>query len=125
MKDEKAKEEFRIRLYRYIIRLLKFLVRLPNGPVIREIKSQLRRSGTSVGANYFEARGASSKKDFRNYFNIALKSANETLFWLSILKDAGFILREYEKEHQYLIAETKEIAKILASSILTMKRKGN
>ena len=101
------------------------MVRLPNGPVIREIKSQLTRNGTSVGANYFETRGASSKKDFRNYFNITLKSANETLFWLSILKDAGFILREYEKEHQYLIAETKEIAKILASSILTMKRKRN
>jgi len=125
MKNEKTKEEFKVRLYRYIVRLLKFLVKLPNDTVLREIKSQLTRSGTSMGANYFEARGASSKKDFQNYFTIALKSANESLFWLSVLKDAGFIPEGYEKEHQYLINETKEIAKIFASSILTMKGKRN
>ena len=125
MKNEKTKEEFKVRLYRYIVRLLKFLVKLPNDTVLREIKSQLTRSGTSMGANYFEARGASSKKDFQNYFTIALKSANESLFWLSVLKDAGFIPEGYEKEHQYLINETKEIAKIFASSILTMNGKRN
>ena len=125
MKDEKTKEEFKVRLYRYIIRLLKFLVKLPNDTVLREIKSQLTRSGTSMGANYFEARGAGSKKDFQNYFTIALKSANESLFWLGVLKDTGFIPKESENEHQYLISETKEIAKIFASSILTMKGKRN
>jgi four helix bundle protein len=98
-------------------------VKLPNGPVIREVKSQLTRSGTSIGANYFEARGASSKKDFQNFFAIALKSANESIFWLNVLKDVGFISKEIEKEHQDLVSETKEIAKILASSILTMKGK--
>jgi len=125
MKNERNKEEFRSRLYRYAIRLLKFLVKLPNGPVIREVKSQLTRSGTSIGANYFEARGANSKKDFQNFFAIALKSANESIFWLNVLKDTGFISKEIEKENQHLISETKEIAKILASSILTMKGKRN
>jgi four helix bundle protein len=123
MENERNKEEFRSRLYRYTIKLLKFLVKLPNGPVIREVKSQLTRSGTSIGANYFEARGANSKKDFQNFFAIALKSANESIFWLNVLKDAGFISKEIEKEHQHLVSETKEIAKILASSILTMKGK--
>jgi len=65
MVDRKnLKREFKLRIYRNVIRLLKFLVKLPNEPVSREIKSQLTRSGTSIGANYFEAEGASSKKDY-------------------------------------------------------------
>ena len=65
MVDRKnLKREFKLRIYRYVIRLLKFLVKLPNEPVTRDIKSQLTRSGTSIGANYFEAEGASSKKDY-------------------------------------------------------------
>ena len=123
MKNEEIKEEFKFRLYRYVIRLIKFLVKLPNSPVIREIKSQLTRSGTSMGANYFEAKGASSKKDYINYYAISLKSANESLFWLAVLKDGGLVPKELKEECEYLIKETKEIANIFASSILTMKGK--
>ncbi|PIR06217.1 hypothetical protein COY65_02210 [Candidatus Jorgensenbacteria bacterium CG_4_10_14_0_8_um_filter_39_13] len=66
MVDRKnLKREFKLRIYRYVIRLLKFLVKLPNEPVTREIKSQLTRSGTSIGANYFEAEGAVLKKTTR------------------------------------------------------------
>jgi len=122
MEDKKAlKQEFKNRIYRYVIRLLKFLVKLPNEPVIRELKSQLTRSGASIGANYFEAEAASSKKDYQNYFSIALKSANESKFWLAVLKDSGFISKDFENEHQYLFNELKEIANIFGASILTMK----
>lgn len=123
MKNQKPKKEFKFRLYRYVIRLIKFLVQLPNDPVIREIKSQLTRSGTSMGANYFEAKGASSKKDYINYYAISLKSTNESLFWLSVLKDSGLVPEELKEECKYLINETKEIGNIFASSILTMKGK--
>lgn len=123
MKNEKIKLEFKVRLYRYIIRLIKFLAKLPNDPVIREIKGQLTRSGTSMGANYFEARGASSKKDHQNYFSIVLKSSNESVFWLAVLKDSGLVPKTLMPECDYLIKETKEIANIFASSILTMKGK--
>lgn len=121
MKDTKM--DFKVRIYRYVIRLIRFLTKLPNEPVIREIKSQLTRSGSSTGANYFEARGASSKRDYMNYYAIALKSANETLFWLAVLKDSGLVPKELIKECEYLIIETREIANIFASSILTMKGK--
>jgi len=124
MEDKQAlKQEFKSRVYRYIIRLLKFLVRLPNDPVIHEIKGQLTRSGTSIGANYFEAEAASSKKDYQNYFAIALKSANESKFWLAVLKDSGLVRAELITECDYLLNETKEIANILGASILTMKGK--
>jgi four helix bundle protein len=124
MDDKKAlKQEFKVRIYQYIIRLLQFLVKLSNAPVIREIKGQLTRSGTSIGANYFEASGASSKKDYQNFFAHALKSANESKFWLAILKDANLIPANLKTESEFLLNETKEIANIFASSILTMKGK--
>lgn len=77
---EKQKQEFRLRIYKYILHLVRFLSSLPKDTVIREIISQLMRSGTSIGANYFEAYAASSKKDYQNFFNHSLKSANETIF---------------------------------------------
>jgi len=124
MKDKVVlKQGFRSRVYRYILRLLKFLTKLPNDPVTREIKSQLTKSGTSIGANYFEAKAASSKKDYHNFFSYALKSANESKFWLAILKDGGLTPEEKINECQYLLEETKEIANIFAASILTMKGK--
>jgi len=120
---EKRRNEFKLRIYRFIIRLLKFLTKLPSNPVINEIKRQATRSGTSMGANYFEARGASSKKDFNNFFSHSLKSANETCFWLSVLKDADLLPKDSIIECNYLIQEIKELANIFASSILTMKGK--
>ena len=78
------------------------------------------RSGTSIGANYFEARAANSKNDFINFFNHSLKSANESKFWLEILIDANKCNLQIAKN---LLNEATEIANILASSILTMKGK--
>ena len=122
MKDKKLlKQEFKIRIYRYVLQFLKFLVKLPNDPVIREIKIQLTKSGTSMGANYFEAEAASSKKDYQNYFSIALKSTNESRFWLAVLRDSSLVPKALISECEYLLKEAKEIANIFTSSILTMK----
>lgn len=120
---ERLEEEFKVRIYRYTLRLVKFLSALPKAPVIREIVSQLMRSGTSIGANYFEAKGASSKKDYQNFFTHSLKSANESKFWLTILKDSGLVPGQLKEENDWLLRETKEFANIFASSILTMKGK--
>lgn len=78
MSNSSEQEKFKLRLYQYILRLIKFLVKLPQNSVIIEIIRQVMDSGTSVGANYFEARAASSRKDYTNFFTHALKSANET-----------------------------------------------
>lgn len=117
----KLKQEFKLRIYKYIIRLLKFLVKLPYNSVIQELKKQLTRSGTSIGANYFEAEAASSKKDFQNYFHISLKSANESKFWLAVLRDSKFCPNNLLSELEYLLQETKELANIIAKSLITMK----
>ncbi|MDP1854318.1 MAG: four helix bundle protein [Candidatus Omnitrophota bacterium] len=120
-KDE-TRKEFQKRIYGYIIRLIKFLVVLPKDVVTREITGQLVRSGTSIGANYFEAQGASSKKDYQNYFSYSLKSANESKFWLNVLSDSGLVPVNLSSECRWFMQETGELANIFASSILTMKK---
>ena len=81
---------------------------------------QLLRSGTSVLANYIEANSASSKKDFINFFTHALKSANESKVWLTLLRDTD---KGDRTELEWLLKELGEIANVLASSILTLKGK--
>ena len=116
----KFKNDFKRRIYCFVLDLIKFIDGLPRDSVCKIISNQLLRSGTSVLANYVEAQAASSKKDFTNFFHHALKSANESLMWLTLLRD----LNKGDKEKiAYLLGELTEIAKILASSILTLKGK--
>ena len=82
------------------------------------IADQLIRSGTSIGANIIEAQAASSKKDFVNFLNYALKSGNETKFWLALAKDLDAKLIQ---EIEFLLKESDELVKILGSSISTLK----
>lgn len=93
---------------------------MPNDNVSRRIGDQLLRSGTSILGNYIEGQSASSKKDFTNYFNHSLKSANESKVWLALLRDSK---RIEPSEANWFLGELDEIAKIFASSILTLKGK--
>lgn len=57
--------------------------------IMRPLISQIVRSATSVGANYCEANGASSKKDFRNKIHICKKEIQETKHWLRMISTAS------------------------------------
>lgn len=61
---------------------------LPKDDITRPLIKQLIRSATSIGANYMEANGGSSKKDFRNKIFICKKEAQETQHWLRMLATA-------------------------------------
>jgi four helix bundle protein len=118
--NSKVKTDLRERSYSFSITAIKFIETLPETQVCRILSNQLLRSSTSIGANIIEAKSASSKRDFIKYYEIALKSANETIYWLGLLKDAlnidGIELKD-------LLRETEELAKIIAASLLTMKNK--
>ncbi len=116
----KFKNEFKKRLYNFVLRLIRFIDTLPKDSVCSVVGKQLLRSGTSVLANYIEANSASSRKDFINFFTHALKSANESKMWLSLLRDTH---KGNSAEVEYLLKEFTEIANIIASSILTLKGK--
>ena len=84
------------------------------------LSKQFLRSGTSIGANFSEAVFAQSNKDFINKYSIALKEANETLYWIKIMIKSGLVpLSKFEN----MIEENERIIKILISSINKLKEK--
>ena len=116
----KIKNAFKKRLYDFVLRLIEFLDTLPKDNVSYRIGDQLLRSGTSILGNYVEAQSAASKKEFIKYFNISLRSANESKMWLALLRNTGC---QNKKTIEDLISELKEISDIFASSIITLKGK--
>ena len=81
---------------------------------------QLLRSATSVGANLVEGSAGSSDRDFVNFHAIALKSANETKYWLCLIRDTMDLPRA---ELEIMIREADEISKIIATIIVNVKAK--
>jgi len=80
---------------------------------------QLIRSSTSIGANLVEGISGASKNDFIKFHVIALKSANETKYWLSLIKET----LELDKESlSIFLKEANEIANIIASIIISSKK---
>ncbi len=112
--------EVKYRAFYLSINIIKFLDNLTNKQFIRIISDQLIRSVTSIGANIVEAKSSSSKREFLNYFQISLKSANETKYWLAMFDK---LLPDESKEISSFIKEVNEISKIVGSSVLTMKGK--
>jgi len=76
--------------------VLAFLKTLKVNDLNRNIVNQVIRSSTSVGANYMEANGASSKKDFRNKIHICKKEIQETKYWLELLEE---VIDENKKDN--------------------------
>ena len=97
-----------IKLYKYLIAEKKEYV----------LSKQILRSGTSIGALVKEAEHAQSKADFLNKMNVALKEANETEYWLMLLKDSKYI---EEKSFDSIHEENVEIIKLLASIVKSLK----
>ena len=81
---------------------------------------QLLRSATSIGANVVEGNAGSSKKDWLKFLVIALKSANETKYWLCLIRDTSKV---DAKRIENFIKEADEISKIIASIIVNAKKR--
>ena len=89
-----------------------------NLPII----TQLVRSGTSVGANYCEANGASSKRDFRNKIYICKKEIQETKYWLRIISKASPEIKEKAKK---LWQEAQELTLIFQKITNSLNKNHN
>lgn len=102
--------------------ILKILKTLPSNTFTKPLISQLIRSSTSVGANYCEANGASSKKDFRNKIHICKKEVQETKHWLRML--SSVIDDNIKKEDlRVLWQEAQELTLIFGKITGTMNNK--
>ena len=91
-----------IKLYKYLVQEQKEFV----------LSKQILRSGTSIGANAREAVRGQSAADFYAKFNIALKEAEETMYWLELLYESGYI---YQSQFESIYNDCKEIIKILTA----------
>ena len=122
MQNDKAKfkEDFKKRLYSFALKLIEFIDTLPQDNVSRRIGDQLIRSGTSILANYVEGQSANTKKEFTNYINISLKSANESKVWLALLRDSKRVKKD---NTSWFLTELDEISRIFAASVMTLKGK--
>lgn len=99
-----------------IVNLYKYLVETKKEYVLSK---QLLRSGTAVGALIREVEHAQSKADFLNKMNIALKEANETNYWLILLKETSYLTEiEYQSIHEASLV----LIKLLASIVKTTKK---
>jgi four helix bundle protein len=84
------------------------------------LSKQMLRCGTSVGANITEANGAISDADFSAKMSIAYKEILETKYWLSLMKDAGYI---EQSQFDSLYADADTIAKMLFAILKTTRIK--
>jgi len=83
------------------------------------LSKQLLRSGTAIGALIREAEFGQSRADFRSKMSIALKEANETDYWLNLLKDTNYI---NEKVFMSFSDDRPELIRILVATVKTMQK---
>jgi four helix bundle protein len=108
-KSSNTKYDLEERTARFAERLIQLCKKAPKRVILIPIINQLIRAGTSIGANYCEANGASSKRDFKNKIFICKKEAKETQYWLRLLANASDELKE---ECRVLWQEAKELTLI-------------
>ncbi|MBQ7735858.1 MAG: four helix bundle protein [Bacteroidales bacterium] len=104
----------------FAVRIVKFYQFLCTEKKEYVLSKQILRSGTSIGANVRESRNAQSKADFAHKLNIALKEADETQYWLELLKMSDIITIDYLDT---LNQDLSEIIALLITSIKTVKFK--
>ncbi|RYE21816.1 MAG: four helix bundle protein [Sphingobacteriales bacterium] len=111
--------DIRHRCYHFSKEIVQFVSAAKYERIHFSIFDQLLRSGTSIGANVVEGKAGSSLKDFKNFYTIALKSANETKYWLCLIRDTLQLEKDKIKD---LIIEADEISKIIATIIINLQK---
>ena len=113
-------EEFRNRTKKQAVEIIKYCKTLPKSDESFIVKKQIIRSSTSVAANYRAACRARSENEFFSKLSIVVEEADETEFWLEIIKEAEI---DSSKKTDELLKESREILKIMSKSRKTLKDK--
>ncbi|MDM8566350.1 four helix bundle protein [Candidatus Halobeggiatoa sp. HSG11] len=114
MKDSILKDKS----YNFAIRIVKLSQYLRTEKREFVLSKQILRSGTSIGALIREAEFGQSRADFASKMSIALKEANETDYWISLLKDTGYIK---PNESESMQNDCKELIAMLVSTVKKVK----
>ncbi len=116
-----SKKEYNLeeRVTKFSEDVIIFLKTIKKDSISMPLMNQLARSATSVGANYFEANSASSKKDFRNKICICKKEARETKYWLQLIAKSN---PEKKEECRKFWQEAQEFTLIFSKIIITISK---
>ena len=121
MREEKPRQDLRLRTKRFALRIIKMCEALPDSRAGRILGDQLFRSGTSVAANYRSARRARSRRDFIAKMSIVEEEADESQFWLELLVESHLL---GEGRVSPLRNEAGQLVAIAVSSIATARGGG-
>jgi four helix bundle protein len=113
--NDKKKYDLEERTAQFGEAIIQLVKTFPKDPVNSPLISQIVRAGTSIGANYMEADGAESRKDFRHKISICKKESKETKHWLRMIAKANPGRRD---ECQKLLKEAHEFSLIFSSILL-------
>jgi len=116
--NSKFKSDLKERCFQLSLKIIRILDSLPNKISAKIISNQVIRSITSIGANLIEAKASSSRLEFKKFHEIALKSANESKYWLRLLHESELISSD---DFNSLNSELEEITKMLAAGIIKLK----
>lgn len=118
MKEEKLAPEFdlRRRTKSFALRIIRLTSSLPKSMEAQVIGRQVMRSGTSIGANYCEAHRGRSKAEFVAKAGDCLREAEETAYWLDLLKESGL------STHTDLHGVQQECDELIAIFVTIIKR---
>jgi four helix bundle protein len=120
MRDEGPKEDLRDRTTRFGVSIVRLFVSLPKSTEAQVLGRQLLRSGTSVGAQYREAKRARSDAEFLSKMQSAHQELEETCYWLELLERCDIIPANVLRPH---LCEADELSAILAAIARNMKQR--
>jgi len=120
MNKNKKQYDLEDRTLKFSEDIISFLYKIKKDTITTPLISQLVRSATSIGANYCEANGASSKRDFKNKICICKKEAKETKYWLQLISKSVPDASEQCKIHW---KEAQELTLIFSKIIQTIENK--
>ena len=116
--NDKKKYDLEERTARFGEAVIELVKTFPKDPINNPLITQIVRAGTSIGANYMEADGAQSKRDFRHKISICKKESKETKHWLRMIAKAN---PGRQAECQELSREAQELTLIFSSILLPKK----
>jgi four helix bundle protein len=117
--NDKKRYDLEERTAKFGEAIIEFVKTLPRDPINGQLISQIVRAATSIGANYMEADGAESKKDFQHKISICKRESKETKHWLRMIVKANPDRRD---ECQKLSKESQELTLIFSAILLSKKK---
>jgi len=115
----KANNIIKDKCYHFALRIVKLYEFLKDNKKEYTLSKQVLKSGTSIGANVEEAEAGQTKKDFLTKMATASKEARETLYWLKLLRDSGYIEKRLAKS---LTDDAEELARVLTAIVKTTQK---